>query len=203
MKVYVDMDDVLCETAAALCSLAEREFGRHVRYEDVREFDLQRVFSLSDSEMSRFREMSHSREMLMSYPVTPDAVAGLLALRNAGHEVDIVTGRPASSHAGTEAWLESAGLGGMPVTYVDKYGRTDCFASGSDDPKTVSLAELKQRGYGIVVDDSPVILARLADWCDSKVLVFSRPWNESFKLSSNMRRISTWRDLCAEADVLV
>ena len=46
--IYVDMDDVLCETAANLCRLAEREFGRHVDYADVFAFDLQKVFGLTD-----------------------------------------------------------------------------------------------------------------------------------------------------------
>ena len=32
MRIYVDMDDVLCETAAHLCKLAACEFGRHVAY---------------------------------------------------------------------------------------------------------------------------------------------------------------------------
>jgi len=35
MRIYCDMDDILCETAASLCTLAEREFGRVVAYEDV------------------------------------------------------------------------------------------------------------------------------------------------------------------------
>ena len=39
MRIYVDIDDVLCETAASLCGLAAREFGRHVAYEDVGVFD--------------------------------------------------------------------------------------------------------------------------------------------------------------------
>ena len=66
MRVYVDMDDVLCETASALCALAWRRFGRRVRYEDVKCFDLQKAFALDDAEMAAFRALSHSPQMLAS-----------------------------------------------------------------------------------------------------------------------------------------
>ena len=65
MRVYVDMDDVLCETAASLCGMAEREFARRVRYEDVKHFDLQKVFSLDDGEMAAFRALSPRKDAAM------------------------------------------------------------------------------------------------------------------------------------------
>lgn len=193
MRVCVDIDDVLCETAASLCGLAERAFGRRVPYREVREFDLQRVFALTDAEMRRFMALSHEPETLMSYPETPGASAGLRRLRAAGCEIDIVTGRPASSHAATVAWLESVGLAGFAVTFVDKYGRT--FAKGPDDPPTVPLAEFLRRDYDFAIDDSPVVLPSFADWTRTGVLVFDRPWNASFALAPNMRRVSGWDDI--------
>ena len=195
MRIYVDIDDVLCETAATLCGLAEREFGRHVKYLDVRQFDLQKVFSLDDSEMARFRELSHSAHALASYPVTQGAVAGVRALVAAGHQVDAVTGRPASSHRGTEAWLEAAGFGDLPVTYVDKYGRAGCFGQNPDDPPTVSMDELGERRYDAAIDDSPLALDRLADWRSTRVFVFDRPWNADYALAPNMVRASGWRQI--------
>jgi uncharacterized HAD superfamily protein len=195
MNIYVDMDDVLCETAAALCDIARREFNRHVNYSDVCEFDLQKTFSLSDAEMDRFRIISHQHETLISYPETPDAVAGVKSLLRKGHSIDIVTGRPASAHLGTEAWLRSVGLGDVAVTYVDKYNRADAFECGADDPPTVPFDELERRVYDVVIDDSPVALNRLASWHEALVLVFDRPWNRKFDLARNMRRISGWADV--------
>lgn len=191
--IYVDMDDVLCETAANLCRLAEREFGTHVEYADVFAFDLQKVFGLSDEEMRRFMVASHAPGALLTHPVTPGAPDAMRALRSAGHDVEIVTGRPAYAHGDTERWLESAGIGDFPVTYVDKYGRDACYAHNAGDPPTVSLDELLARRFDVVIDDSPQILSHLADWSDTRILVFSRPWNESFPLSPNMTRVKDWR----------
>ena len=51
MRIYIDIDDVMCETAATLCLLAEREFGKGVPYAEVSQFDLQQVFGLTDEEI--------------------------------------------------------------------------------------------------------------------------------------------------------
>ena len=197
MKIYVDIDDVLCETAVSLCEMAAREFGRCVDYADVHEFDLQKVFSFSAEEMERFRILSHLPDALASFSVTPGAVEGVRALVSAGHDVDLVTGRPASSHVGTEAWLGKARLGDFTVSYVDKYDRSHVFWRGAGDPPTVPMKELRARGYDFAIDDSPLVLSKLADWSDTKVLVFNRPWNAEFTLASNMARVDGWADILA------
>jgi len=193
MRIYVDIDDILCETAVALCRLARREFGRCVAYEDVRVFDLQQAFGLSDEEMRRFRRLSHENGCLMDFAVTPGAVEGVRAFRDMGAEVDILTGRPASSHRATEDWLAAVGLGGFGVEYVDKYGRK--YERHPGDPETIPLEDLLARHYDFAIDDSPVVLRSLAAWRETKVLVFDRPWNRSYELSPNMTRVAGWNGI--------
>lgn len=194
MRIYVDIDDVLCETAASLCGIVAREFGRHVAYEDVFQFDLQDVFGLTDEEMRRFMVVSHDPDNLKAFPVTDGAAEGIAALRAAGHTVEIVTGRPASSHVATERWLAENGFGGMAVTYVDKYGRAGCYARNPGDPPSITLAELLERRYDVAIDDSPKVLGPLADaWPDTRLLVFSRPWNRGIALAPNMVRAEGWK----------
>ena len=193
------MDDVLCETAAALCRLAEREFGVRVPYRGVSDFDLQKTFGLSDAQMRRFMAAAHERGCLLSYEATAGAAEGLKALAAAGCEVDVVTGRPASSHEATSEWLSRAGLDGFEVTYVDKYGRE--VPTGRGLPETLPLSELLKRRYDVAIDDSPAVLPALSAWKHTKVLVFDRPWNAGFGLSENMTRVDGWaaigRELCA------
>ena len=83
MRIYVDVDDVLCETAAHLCKLAACEFGRHVAYADVFQFDLQKVFGFSDADMRRFMLRAHEPDSIRSHAVTPGAPEGVRALRAA------------------------------------------------------------------------------------------------------------------------
>jgi len=195
MRVYVHIDDVLCETAAALCRLAAREFGRTVAYENVRVFNLQEVFGLTDEEMRRFVVLSHTRNCLMDFAPTPGAVDGVRALRESGVEVNLLTGRPASSHRATEDWLASVGLGGFAVEYVNKYARS--YAHRPGDPETVPLDALLARHYDFAIDDSPVVLKALAAWDRTDVLVFDRPWNRAYALAPNMTRVGGWNDIAA------
>ena len=198
MRIYVDMDDVISETAAGLCELAARSFGRRVPYEKVFQFDLKDVFGFTDAEMREFMRLSHLPETLAAYRVTPGAPRALRALAAAGHEIEIVTGRPSYAAAGTRAWLEAAGLGELPVSFVDKYGRANVYQCGGDAPPTVPLAEFLTREYDVAIDDSPSILPRLAQWKRTRVFVFDRPWNRAYQLAANMARVSGWADIRAQ-----
>jgi len=193
MRIYVDIDDVLCETARALCQLAARFFDRHVSYEDVHDFNLQRVFCLSDDEMTRFIELSHEPKTLMTYPETPDAVKSVRQLMNDGAEVNLLTGRPASSHVATTAWLASLGLTDVSVEYVNKYART--YERREGDPPVLTMDEIAERKYDIAIDDSPIVLQSLAEWTSTRILVFDRPWNHNFPLAPNMSRVRSWSEI--------
>ena len=193
MRIYCDMDDILCETALSLCSVARRLFGSTTCYEEMRDFNLQRSFRLTDAQLKELMTVAHSEDFLLSYAPTAGAIEGLKSLRAAGHAVDIVTGRPATSYRGTEGWLKAAGLGDFPVTYVNKYGRL--FVPEGDAPEMVSLQEIRQRAYEVIIDDSPVVLPAFAAWKDTRVLVFDRPWNQKFALAPNMTRVKDWADI--------
>lgn len=187
------MDDILCETARALCVLAARLFGVRPSYGAICDFDLKASFGLTDAENAVFMERAHDEETLLAYEPTPDAVAGALALAAAGHRVDIVTGRPPFCARATEKWLSSAGLGAFEVTYVDKYGRF--FVSDGAAPEAVSLERVLARRYDVVIEDSPVVLPAFADRPSTRVFVFDRPWNASYPLAPNMSRVRSWREI--------
>ena len=201
MKIYVDMDDVLCETARHLCRLAERFFQRTVAYEQVFQFDLQEVFGLTDEEMKRFMALSHRRDSLLAHAATRGARKSLLDLRAAGHDVHIVTGRPGSAHAATAEWLAKRGLGGFPVTFVDKYGRDAHYPHNPDDPPTVTLPELLAQKFDLVIDDSPSILRHLTAWPKTRIFVFARPWNVHYALAPNMTRVNGWPEIRRQLNV--
>ena len=48
MKIYIDYDDVLCETAEYFTKIAKELFGIEVPYRQVQFFNLQKSFDLND-----------------------------------------------------------------------------------------------------------------------------------------------------------
>lgn len=50
-RVYVDLDDVICETGPDLLALLEKHFGRRVELEDVSTWDLGVSLGLDQQEL--------------------------------------------------------------------------------------------------------------------------------------------------------
>ena len=48
IPVYLDFDDILCETARAFTGLLHREFGKSVAFEDIHTFNLGESFGLAE-----------------------------------------------------------------------------------------------------------------------------------------------------------
>ncbi len=52
MRIYVDYDDCLCETAREFSKLAAEMFDKHVPYEEIRFFELDKSFKLDESSLN-------------------------------------------------------------------------------------------------------------------------------------------------------
>lgn len=98
MRIYVDYDDCLCETARSYSMLAAEMFGRNVPYEHIRSFDLFKSFGLNQDQYERFMLRGHQPEVLLSLEETPGASAVINEWIACGHEVTIITGRPFTKH---------------------------------------------------------------------------------------------------------
>lgn len=197
MRIYVDIDDVVTETARTLCRFAADMFGRSVPYEKVFEFDLQVSFSLDDRQIRELMDFAHSPESLALYPETPGATATVASWIAGGHDVTFVTGRPASTHEGTVRWLSARGLGGARVIHVDKFRRETSPAAASCG-YVVPLRDFLGMRFDFAVEDSPVGLALLAKIPGCRVAVFNRPWNASADLPpGRFTRCGGWAEIDA------
>ena len=57
MNIYVDFDDCLCETGRYFPGLVAKLFGKNIPYEEMRYFDLQESFSLTDEQYAGMVEI--------------------------------------------------------------------------------------------------------------------------------------------------
>lgn len=189
MKIYVDYDDCLCETARAFTGIAARLFGKNVPYEKVHFFNLQETFRLTDEEYRELMKEGHLPEVLLSYEETPGASEVIGEWMDRGHEVFIITGRPYSSYEPSRRWLDEHGFDRVPMYCLDKYGR-DSFNKKSD--YNLELADYYKMKFDIAVEDSPAAFRFFDHLPDLRVMVYDRPWNKTCELPERYVRCSGW-----------
>ena len=194
MRIYIDFDDVLCETARHLSVLARELFSSQVPYEAIRVFDLKEAFTLSDAEIDHLMDHAHRTEFLTHLAPAPGGLEAIRALEACGHSLAIVTGRPATSHDGSCGWLRKHGLAHLDMIYFDKYGRAPANPPPGT-PKTLSRDEFERLHFDVAIDDSPTALDLLAHRQNCTVIVYDRPWNQRYLAAPAMRRCGSWQEI--------
>lgn len=106
MKVYIDFDDVLCETAKYFTKIAKELFGIDVPYREVQFFNLKKTFDLSDEQYEEMMKAGHLPENLLNYEETTGAADTINKWVDEGHEIFIITGRPFNSYEPSRKWLD-------------------------------------------------------------------------------------------------
>lgn len=192
--IYVDMDDVICETCRGFLKLLQAEFNRRVAYEDVKVFDLSQSFSMSYDEIEEFMERAHQPDVLSAFAPLPGALATLQSWVDGGYQIDIMTGRPPSTRAFTEEWLDRHEVGYHSLNFVDKYGRRDIDPSFSE---ALTLDDLAEKRFCLAVEDSQATAEYIHAKGVAPVVLIDRPWNRNGP-SDAIRRMNSWQDLARD-----
>lgn len=176
MHIYVDFDDCLCETGRRFAVLAAELFGKNVPYESMRDFDLQKAFSLTDGQFAGLMAEGHRPEVLLSYEETPGASGTLNGWMDRGWNVSVITGRPCSAFEASRAWLDRHGLERVSLYFLNKYGRDSSAAAGGF---SLEPDDFRKMPFDYAVEDSPSAFGFFGHLPELKVMVFDRPWNRT------------------------
>ncbi len=196
MKIYVDFDDCLCETARAFTGIADRLFGKKVPYDKVRFFNLQDSFELTDEEYEQLMIEGHKPEVLLAYEETPGASEVLNEWLDKGYEISVITGRPASAYEASRSWLDEHGLKRVPLYCLNKYGR-DSFIKDSEF--NLELEDYYRMNFDYAIEDSPVAFKFFDHLPKLQVMIYERPWNKEYELpGDNYFRCANWNDIRAK-----
>ena len=194
-KIYVDFDDCLCETALAFTFIADRLFGKKVPYEEVRFFNLQKSFDLTDEQYDQLLIKGHEPEVLLSFAETPGASAVINEWTGSGHEVSVITGRPYSTYEVSRTWLDRHELQDIRLYCLDKYGREN-FLKNSNF--SLELSDYYKMRFDYAVEDSPLAFRFFDHIPDIRVMVFDRPWNREAELpNAHYHRCFDWESIRA------
>ena len=193
MKIYIDYDDVLCETARSFVSIVERLFDKHIPYEQVEFFDLDKSFNLNEEEFRTMMIEGHLPEVLLSYVETPGASGTINKWIDEGHEVFIITGRPYSAYEPSRKWLDEHNLKRVTLYCLNKYGR-DAFIKDSDF--SLEMDDFMKMEFDFAVEDSPKAFAHLTHLKNCTIAVYDRPWNKNAKFPpGNFVRCLDWNEV--------
>ena len=190
MNIYVDFDDCLCETGRAFAGLASALFGKDVPYEEMHDFNLQKAFSLTDSQYEVLLEKGHEPDFLLSLRETPGASSVLREWTGRGHTVSVITGRPFRCYEPSRLWLDRHGLDHIPLCCLDKYGREQMIRGSEFNLSPDDFYRMK---FDAAVEDSPSAFRFFNHLPGLQVMVFDRPWNRAAVLpGANYRRCGSW-----------
>ena len=193
MKIYIDFDDVICETAKYFTKIAKKLFGIDVPYREVQFFNLQKSFDLDDAQYHKLMEAGHLPENLLNYEETAGASETINKWVDEGHEVFIITGRPFNSYEPSRKWLDEHRLERVPLFCVDKYGRE---TSVQDYKYNLSLEKLYSMTFDFAIEDSPAAFEHVLHFDNCKVAVFDRPWNRQSEFpNDNFVRCESWQEI--------
>jgi uncharacterized HAD superfamily protein len=188
--IYVDMDDVLCETARGCLAIIERQFGRRVAYECLTSFDLGRACELGPEETAALYHIVHHPDELLKLAPIPAAIPILRQWTAGGYEIAIVTGRPPTTYEPSVQWLKIHEVPYHSFMMVDKYGRFE-----TQNTIAVSLSELAENSFSFGVEDSPTMARFLAEQMKIPVKLFDRPWNQTAVEHPNIKRYKHWHEI--------
>ena len=213
MKIYIDFDDVICETAKYFTKIAKELFGIDVPYRQVQFFNLQEsldpTYTLSFDllykgleittggqrihQYDKLMEAGHLPENLLSYEETPGASETINKWVDEGHEVFIITGRPFNSYEPSRKWLDEHHLERVPLFCVDKYGR-EIFEHEYE--YNMTLEQLYSMTFDFAIEDSPSAFEHVLHFHNCKVAVFDRPWNRQAEFpNDNFVRCKNWNQI--------
>jgi len=190
LPVYVDLDDVLSETALAFLNILERDFGKTVPYEAITSFDLQEAFQLTQAEYDELFKIAHMPEEIIKLNPVEGSVEGITALSEKGYEIAIITGRLTSTYESTLEWLSLQNIPFDTFTFVNKYHRTEM-----ENHMAITLEELSSMEFSFAVEDSLKMAKFLSNHMDLHVALLDRPWNQALESNHKVSRHTNWDQL--------
>jgi uncharacterized HAD superfamily protein len=166
MRIAIDIDSTLHHYWDALSHAARERFGVDLPYDQQVTWGITR---LKPRQVQACVEDTHRDAAILAAEPYPGAVEAVTAWREAGHFIHITSHRAVSAQSATAMWLQRIGL-----PYDELYCSQD------------KVARCVEIGIDLLVDDSPLNLARAVD-AGLTVATIAHPWN---------------RDVCEDEDIV-
>jgi uncharacterized HAD superfamily protein len=172
LTIGLDIDGVIVDYAAVMLPLLSEVCRRPVTAQDIYTYDITECLNIDDKAAEYVWQQTLGTDLLIDAPPVEGAVDGLSALD--GHEICIVTGRPATLQKLTEEWLSSRNIRYDGIVF--------------DRVMNKMLVGPK---FDVFVEDfleEALVIAEAGVF----TILFNQPWNHSSTLPQNCRRVYNW-----------
>jgi len=182
MRIAIDIDSTLHHYWDVLSDAAQRRFGIDLPYDEQLDWGITR---LKPEQLQLCIAETHGDAVIEGSEPYPDAVETVRRWHEQGHFIHITSHRATTAHDATARWLERIGL-----PYDELYCSYD---------KVTRCVEI---GIDLLVDDSPVNLARAID-AGIAAATISHPWNRDVCEEEDVVCGADWRELAANLEPLL
>jgi hypothetical protein len=173
-RIALDIDSTLHHYWDLLSDLSEERYGVPLPYDEQHGWGIER---LEPDQLRALIEETHSEENILAAEPYPGAVETVRDWHAAGHWIHITSHRAVATHEATARWLER-----IDMPYDDLHCSYD---------KVTRCVELDVH---VLVDDSPVNLARAADVGIVGATIV-HPWNARLVESDGVIGGRDWPEL--------
>jgi 5'(3')-deoxyribonucleotidase len=190
MKIAIDIDEVLADFANPLDDYIQAKYKVKMDRHKWNTADWWQTWGGSKTTaIGKIFEFSQSQGFA-DLPVIPGALDGVKKLKDMGHELVVITGRPLEWMDQTKAWLDKH-FPGM----FERVESTDFhMAKGGHKNKGMIARDL---GCDILIDDFPHY-AEEANLNGVTVLLFDSGFNHGYPEHDRIRRVKGWEEAVAE-----
>ena len=194
MNIAVDIDEVLADFANPLDRFVKNKYGIKM---DRAKWNTEEWWHTWGG--SKTTAAAKIMTFMMSpefrvIPVVPGAKEGIAKLREMGHELVIITGRPAEIMKQTEKWLDQH----FPGCFKEVHSTDFHILKHGHLTKGSLCAKL---GARILIDDFP----HYAEECIAngvKVILFDTGYNHNYKEHDDIIRVKGWPEAIGAVEKL-
>lgn len=191
-RLGIDFDDTLLDTRRVFLNLLNRAYGTHHTYESAQQYYLDSTFGCTSEDLERL--FSQNFDELHNLDPLPGVASTLLRARNSGHQLTLITARPAIHMPPLYAWVARHHLPIHHIISAPKSGEKAlrAFESGIelfiDDNPRHALA-IAARNIPVLLLDRPYnqacagpLITRVPDWHAIAQNLFDFPTNKTQQL---------------------
>lgn len=165
----------MAESMLLWCELVNKEFGTHVKMQDLDSWASWKKFSISKDDF--YRILDESWENWEQIPPTEARIADKVAMVEKLGDVDIVTGRSRRTEYAAKSWVENQNIRYRQFVRVD----------GWRDKAILD--------YDIYIDDAPDLMPVVSGIPLRWAVLYDRPWNCNVRNMPKVFRVKKWREI--------